>query len=739
LAVTAKFQADFSSFLAAVQKADVSLKTFESGAGQVEKALTRMANSFSGQQVIRDATLAAEAVERIGGAAMLTEREQARVNAQVTEALAKFKALGQSAPQSMVDLANATAKIPEKLSLVDRAAGALKSTFGQMFGAFTAANLADRAISSLVSLGREAVKAAGDTLDLASKTGLTTDTIQRMGFVAKQTGANVEDFTRAAFMLGVNLEKGKGQIEGLTASYEELKALNPDDQFEAVVKQLEAMEDPQKRNEIAVRLFGRAAQDVLPAIAQGYTDIAKQAVVAKQEQLKAVDEMSDKWDGFVHNTKTRITSFLGSWVDAQEKLRKLTPEQFVRLEELKRQGLSTAEALAKIFPPDVNLKFEGTVKKTTAATEELGKVAKVTAVSVKDLTKEMDDFAAKVTKANQVTKRDGAMADSLQGLNDLIKANRRELMLLQPVMTDWAAKNAETTKTLLDMVAAGMHLPAVTEAQRKKFLETKDATATWKTELDALARSMTDLAQVAGSSLVSALASLTNGINVGIKAWDSLKKGMDALTSGGGLKSILGGLTGIVSGIGGIVSAAQAAIGIGKALFNIFDRDKGRDLVEDFVKQFGGFDGIQKIFAEMGDEGHRLWVMLTQGVGRNNPDQARAAIEEVTRAIEAFRNAANSIPRDISVNIRTIDSTDLEHRGGEIEGFAGGSKGFRNFGRGTLAMLHGVEAVIRPGDAVPGGGEHVTNVYLDGDVLVRHVERGLDRKYRSRQPVGAAA
>jgi hypothetical protein len=49
--------------------------------------------------------------------------------------------------------------------------------------------------------------------------------------------------------------------------------------------------------------------------------------------------------------------------------------------------------------------------------------------------------------------------------------------------------------------------------------------------------------------------------------------------------------------------------------------------------------------------------------------------------------------------------------GSPDEGFAGGSGGWQNFGRGTPTTLHGIEAVVRPGDPVlPGqvGGESIS-------------------------------
>ena len=98
MAITGRFLADFSDFQAAVQKADVSLKGMETGANKVSASLNKMVDSFSGRKLIQDATLMAEAVERIGGATKLTEKELQRLGATANEAIAKLTALGQEIP-----------------------------------------------------------------------------------------------------------------------------------------------------------------------------------------------------------------------------------------------------------------------------------------------------------------------------------------------------------------------------------------------------------------------------------------------------------------------------------------------------------------------------------------------------------------------------------------------------------------------------------------------------------------
>jgi hypothetical protein len=71
---------------------------------------------------------------------------------------------------------------------------------------------------------------------------------------------------------------------------------------------------------------------------------------------------------------------------------------------------------------------------------------------------------------------------------------------------------------------------------------------------------------------------------------------------------------------------------IGSFFSGLFDRNKGRDLVEQFAQSMGGFDALHAKLNTLGAAGEQLWIRLTQGVGRNNPEQAKAAIEAIQAA-----------------------------------------------------------------------------------------------------------
>lgn len=109
MAITGKFAADFASFYDAVQKAEVSLTSMESGGAKVEAQINRVANSLEGGKIVQQATIAAAAVESIGGISKLTENELAKIGATATEAAAKLKAMGQDVPPGIQAIADASA------------------------------------------------------------------------------------------------------------------------------------------------------------------------------------------------------------------------------------------------------------------------------------------------------------------------------------------------------------------------------------------------------------------------------------------------------------------------------------------------------------------------------------------------------------------------------------------------------------------------------------------------------
>ena len=157
-------------------------------------------------------------------------------------------------------------------------------------------------------------------------------------------------------------------------------------------------------------------------------------------------------------------------------------------------------------------------------------------------------------------------------------------------------------------------------------------------------------------STVSAQAE-TATVSLGTKLKGALKENLEqipqilasAFTGGGGIMgavkavaSLVGAAIGQAIGtaiggpLGGAIGAALGSLAgplVGQ-LAKIFDRNKGRDLVKDFVAGFGGFADFQRKLQETFDPAtaERYWIALTQGVGRNSPEQAKKIIDELNEA-----------------------------------------------------------------------------------------------------------
>jgi hypothetical protein len=129
--ITGKFAADFDDFYDAVSKADAQLKDLMAGAGGVEKSLNRMVDSFSGRKVIADATMMAEAIERLGGASKLTSAELQKASATAAEAAAKMRAMGVDVPERIEKLAKASDGLNTSMKGTGETVRANTSAFSQ--------------------------------------------------------------------------------------------------------------------------------------------------------------------------------------------------------------------------------------------------------------------------------------------------------------------------------------------------------------------------------------------------------------------------------------------------------------------------------------------------------------------------------------------------------------------------------------------------------------------------------
>lgn len=123
-------------------------------------------------------------------------------------------------------------------------------------------------------------KLVGDALEfadavrkVADQTGLATDAVQFLRFAADQTGTSVDSLaalvgkmqTQLVEASNGNKEVAQG-IAGLGLDLTELRAMRPEEQFQAIASAIATIPDPAERATAANMAFGKSGKDALPQI-----------------------------------------------------------------------------------------------------------------------------------------------------------------------------------------------------------------------------------------------------------------------------------------------------------------------------------------------------------------------------------------------------------------------------------------------------------------------------------------
>jgi len=110
MAINAKFEADFSSFQSEVNKAVVSLNTFQKSSEDVAKSLGRMVDRYSGEKIIAKGLEINRLFQTTNDLAILTEKELTEVGRTAAEAADKMARMGLAVPDNLKAIASEATK-----------------------------------------------------------------------------------------------------------------------------------------------------------------------------------------------------------------------------------------------------------------------------------------------------------------------------------------------------------------------------------------------------------------------------------------------------------------------------------------------------------------------------------------------------------------------------------------------------------------------------------------------------
>ncbi len=141
---------------------------------------------------------------------------------------------------------------------------------------------AGAAVSAALGVSVKALANAADVADdTAKRTGLTTQAVQELAYVAKMTGSNLSTVEVALRTMQRNLaDTGaesatfKGALEALGLSLDDLRQMSPQEQFDSLSNALAGVEDASQRAGLSMAVFGRSGTALMPMLAEGQSKLA---------------------------------------------------------------------------------------------------------------------------------------------------------------------------------------------------------------------------------------------------------------------------------------------------------------------------------------------------------------------------------------------------------------------------------------------------------------------------------
>lgn len=141
--------------------------------------------------------------------------------------------------------------------------------------------------------------------DTRIQTGLSVETLSQLSYVAQQQGTSLEGLKKglvgmAKFTTQV-ASGGKGAVKVLGAlgmSSAEFLALSPEQRFRSLADQISKIQDPSLRAGVAMKVFGKAANDLMPTLALGSAGIADMQKKAEALGLTVSQADADAFGSF---------------------------------------------------------------------------------------------------------------------------------------------------------------------------------------------------------------------------------------------------------------------------------------------------------------------------------------------------------------------------------------------------------------------------------------------------------
>ena len=163
------------------------------------------------------------------------------------------------------------------------------------------------AVTGLTAWVRGFADAGAAADDMASRTGMSVESITGLGYAAKQSGANMEAVEKSVRKMQQGISgavMGNQQLRDMFGkvgvSVSQLRTMKPEQQFATIADAIARIHDPARQAAVAMELFGEDGAKLLPMLkggSKGMMDMMEEAKslgqVMSGEDARAAAELSD--------------------------------------------------------------------------------------------------------------------------------------------------------------------------------------------------------------------------------------------------------------------------------------------------------------------------------------------------------------------------------------------------------------------------------------------------------------
>lgn len=636
-----RIAADLKAFKANMQEMRVQLETNQA-------AMKRMASAFDGNKVIGDANAMVKAIHEIGGASKLTDTEMKRVNSTVTEAIAKYKALGREAPPELLALRDATIKADKPMKDLGDSSTSLMGKLKGMAGMLGIAFGGAAVISGIKSLISNTFEYAETIKDTSAKLAISMEATQRWKFAAEQTGASLENVSKSVLKLSQGVAGGdKGLKEALESAgiqFASIKGMNPEEAFNLVADAIAKIEDPMVQADVALAAFGKSGAELLPALREGFVELSRGVKVMSDKTIEDLDRAKDAWSKLQTQVTIATGGMLGKFSLFIEKLAPKMTALLLVMGQFDQAEMWSAFAKGADKAKDSLDAMSASEKLAAAALFKRGETVQQVAQFLGKSVTVVQAYADSLKKVPPELDRN---TGSQKRYNTELKTAIKELPFVISAYGGLSSmlRNLSDTYTKLAAAPQIKALPFsdyMTKAQWSDILNIGAIGSLAKVPAaefgfnftDSLTKALSGLGSVivgaiqgggsVGKAMFASIGS-TLGNDLGVEITKGLTKSLGKSMAGliGGLAGPLGGLLG--SAVGGLID-------------KIFGKNQGREDAKAFAAMFGGFDALREKMLVLGDEGDKLWIALTQNT--KGPAQVAQAIKAIEDALAKAEAAA---------------------------------------------------------------------------------------------------